>query len=176
MKTFITSVLLTLFFIVPFTQQADAQTTDSMLFRLSEGFVRIAEPGQIADTLSVWGDVNAPGRYIIPRGTTVGELISYARGPVGQRNIGQRADWNELRIEISISRFDESTGEETIFNYKHKYNEAYPAELRRFKLESDDIVSLEVIAKPAFVDWIGVFSGIISATATTIIVVDRLTQ
>ena len=176
MKTFITSAVLSLFFIMPLAQTTHAQTTDSMLFRLSEGFVRIAEPGQIADTLSVWGDVNAPGRYIIPRGTTVGELISYARGPVGQRNIGQRADWNELRIEISISRFDENTGQERIFSYEHRYNEAYPADLRTFDLYSDDIVSLEVIAKPSFVDWLGVFSGIISATATTIIVVDRLTQ
>ena len=176
MKTFITAAALSLFFILPFAHQSSAQTTDSMLFRLSEGFVRIAEPGQIADTLSVWGDVNAPGRYIIPRGTTVGELISYARGPVGQRNIGQRADWNQLRVEISISRFNEQNGTEQIYNYKYRYNEAYPAELRTFQLNSDDIVSLEVIAKPAFVDWIGVFSGIISATATTIIVVDRLTQ
>src|SRR6056297_3984756 len=102
MKTYITSAILTLFLLIPFTQQVNAQTTDSMLFRLSEGFVRIAEPGQIADTLSVWGDINAPGRYIIPRGTTVGELISYARGPARQQG-GQRADWNEIRLEISIS-------------------------------------------------------------------------
>jgi hypothetical protein len=175
MKTYLTAVALSLFLILPLAQQASAQTTDSMLFRLSEGFVRIAEPGQIADTLSVWGDVNAPGRYIIPRGTTVGELISYARGPSKQSG-GQRADWNEIRLEISISRFNENTGQEQIFNYKHRYDGAYPAELRTFRLESDDIVSLEVISKPAFVDWISVFSGIISATATTIIVVDRLTQ
>ena len=176
MKSFITAAALSLFFMLPLAQQTTAQTTDSMLFRLSEGFVRIAEPGQIADTLSVWGDINAPGRYIIPRGTTVGELISYARGPVTQRNSGQRADWNEQRIEISISRFDENIGQERIYSYRYKYDQAYPAELRTFALESDDIVSLEIITKPAFIDWIGVFSGIISATATTIIVVDRLTQ
>ena len=177
MKTFITSAVLSLFFIIPCTQQATAQTTNqSTLFRLAEGFVRIAEPGQIADTLSVWGDINAPGRYIIPRGTTVVELISYARGPVGQRNIRQRADWNDQKIEISISRFDETTGQESIVSYEYRYSQAYPAMLRSFELQNDDIVSLEVITKPSFIDWIGVFSGIISATATTIIVVDRLTE
>lgn len=108
--------------LVVFNQKASAQTGQSAMFRLSEGFVRIAEPGQIADTLSVWGDINAPGRYIIPRGTTVHELISYARGPIGSRTAGQNLDWSKVRLEINVSRFQENSGTESIFSYTHIYN------------------------------------------------------
>lgn len=176
MKSLLATLVITPFFLFPLTQKGVAQSGESVMFRLSEGFVRIAEPGQIADTLSVWGDINAPGRYIIPRGTTVHELISYARGPQASRSGGQRPDWNKVNLKISISRFEKNTGKESIITYEYKYSEPYPEELRQFSLQSDDIVGLEAERRPSFVDWIGVFSGIVSATATTIIVVDRLSQ
>lgn len=153
-----------------------AQTTTSQMFRLSEGFVRIAEPGQITDTLSVWGDISAPGRYLVPRGTKVHELISYARGPIASRTAGQNLDWSKVRVQISISRNNVTTGEENVRLFTHRYDEPYPAELRDIVLRSDDLVSVEVLRKPAFVDWLRVFSTVASATATTIIVVDRLSN
>lgn len=175
MKRTLLPALFTFLFLFPTVQHVFAQT-QSQVFRLSEGFVRIAESGQLADTLSVWGDINAPGRYIVPRGTTVHELISYARGPIGSRTAGQYLDWSEVRLELSISRYDTETGQENIDTFTYKYNEPYPAQLRNYQLRSDDIVSFEVKRKPAFVDWLRVFSTVVSATATTIIVIDRLSN
>lgn len=148
----------------------------SQMFRLSEGFVRIAEPGQLADTLSVWGDINAPGRYIVPRGTKVHEMISYARGPVASNRAGQNLDWSKLRLEITVSSFDNNTGQESIRNFEFRYNEPYPAELRDLRLENDNIVSLEVKRRPAFIDWLRVVSTIVGTTATTVIIIDRLSN
>lgn len=169
------STLIAILFAISLTQVSNAQTAaSSQMFRLSEGFVRIAEPGQITDTLSVWGDISAPGRYVVPRGTKVHELISYARGPIASRTAGQNLDWSKVRIQISISRFNQNSGSETIDTFTHRYNEPYPAELRDYILRGDDLISVEVLRKPAFVDWLRVFSTVASATATTIIVIDRL--
>ena len=167
--------LLIVLFMISLPAASNAQTAaSSHMFRLSEGFVRIAEPGQITDTLSVWGDISAPGRYVVPRGTKVHELISYARGPIASRTAGQNLDWSKVRIQISVSRYNQSTGTESVQTFTHRYNEPYPAELRDFLLRGDDLISVEVLRKPAFVDWLRVFSTVASATATTIIVVDRL--
>ena len=103
--------LLIVLFMISLPAASNAQTAaSSQMFRLSEGFVRIAEPGQITDTLSVWGDISAPGRYVVPRGTKVHELISYARGPIASRTAGQNLDWSKVRIQISVSRYNQSTG------------------------------------------------------------------
>lgn len=155
-------------------QKADAQATQA--FRLAEGFVRIAEPGQLADTLSVLGDINAPGRYIVPRGTRVHELISHARGPMpASRNVAQ-LDWTKTRVEVSISRYNREEDREQHELFIYRYNEPFPDGLRNYVLRSDDIVSVEIKQKPAFLDWLRVFSTVVSATATTIIVIDRLSN
>ncbi|MDZ7692700.1 MAG: hypothetical protein U5K69_16505 [Balneolaceae bacterium] len=57
------------------------QLYQSQQFRLGDRIIRVAEPGQISDTLNVWGDINSPGRYLVPRGTSLPQLISYAFGP-----------------------------------------------------------------------------------------------
>ncbi|WP_234571616.1 hypothetical protein [Rhodohalobacter sp. 614A] len=172
------SVILFLFLITTIcSQKVNAQNQFSQsLFRMAEGFVRIAEPGQLSDTLSVWGDVNSPGRYIVPRNTKVHELVSYARGPIQSRIAGQNLDWSKLRLEISISRPQGNGQPDEVASYEFMYNDPYPVDLRNYHLGNDYIVSVEVKRKPAFVDWLRVVSSIVGTTATTIIIVDRLTE
>lgn len=158
------------------TEKTSAQQISQSLFRMAEGFVRIAEPGQLADTLSIFGDVNAPGRYIVPRRTTPHELISYARGPVQSTGSIRDLDWSKLKLEVTISRYDAGSGRDVAESYEFRYNEAFPAELRTSQLSNDSIVSVEIKRKPAFVDWLRVVSSIVGTTATAIIIVDRLTE
>jgi hypothetical protein len=154
---------------------AAAQNISPNMFRLAEGFVRIAEPGQLADTLNVWGDVNAPGRYIVPRGTTAHELISYARGPVQSRGNVQNLDWSKLRVEVTISR-PTTNGDDVAQSYEFRYSEPLPGDLREIELGNDYLVSLEIKRKPAFVDWLRVISSVVGTTATAIIIVDRISE
>ncbi|MCG2590777.1 hypothetical protein [Rhodohalobacter sulfatireducens] len=171
----LSALILLSVFLIP--KQTNGQNINASMFRLAEGFVRIAEPGQLADTLNVWGDVTAPGRYIVPRGTTVHELISYARGATRQRGgQDQNLDWNKLRVEINISSYNGARQSETVENFTYRYNEPYPAELRNYELDNDDILSVEMKRRPNFLDYLRVFSSIVGATATTIIVVDRLAE
>lgn len=152
-----------------------AQNINPNMFRLAEGFVRIAEPGQLADTLNVWGDVNAPGRYIVPRGTTAHELISYARGPVQSTGNTRQLDWSKLRVEVTISQ-PTPNGGDAAQSYEFRYSEPLPAALRDVELQNDYLVSLEIKRKPAFVDWLRVISSVVGTTATAIIIVDRISE
>lgn len=170
------AVFALLFFTLLPLKKVSAQQISESLFRMAEGFVRIAEPGQLSDTLSVWGDVNSPGRYIVPRGTKVHELISYARGPIQSRQTIQNLDWSQLRLEISISRPQPNEDQDRVTSYEFRYDDPYPSELRDYRLGNDSIVSLEIKRKPSFVDWLRVVSSIVGTTATTIIIVDRLTE
>ena len=160
----------------PTAQAQDArELPQSQQFRLGEGMVRIAEPGQIADTVNVWGDISNPGRYMIPRGTTIPEIISYARGPVSLRTGETTLDWSEVRLEVAISRFDPEQGYEEVINFTYHYNEPLPEEFREFTLQSNDVFSVQVRRRPTFQDYIGVIASALSAVATTFVVLDYLT-
>lgn len=145
----------------------------SQQFRLAEGIVRIAEPGEMADLVNLWGDVNAPGRFLIPRGTTIPELISYARGPVSYRTGETTLDWSKLRIEVNVSRYDNDEDIENLFNFRYRYNERVPDGMREFALLEDDIVTLEVKRRPSLVDYLRIIGPVASIAATTLLVIDR---
>ena len=156
---------------------AEAQTRtvpQSQQFRLAEGMVRIAEPGQLADTVNVQGDINAPGRYIIPRGTTAPQLIAYARGPISVRTGETILDWSKLRLEITISSYNKQTGDSSVQNFSFHYNDLYPDDLRKYEIQNEDIISVEIKRRPAFVDYVRVIAPVVSIVATTILIIDRL--
>ncbi|REL33834.1 hypothetical protein DYD21_10540 [Rhodohalobacter sp. SW132] len=167
-------LIVTSLYTVENTTAQQREVPTSQMFRLAEGIVRIAEPGQLADSVNVWGDVSAPGRYVVPRGTRAHELISYARGPIGFRTGETTLDWSKMRLEVNISRYDHETGEETVQNFRFRYNEPYPAELRRYRLSNDEIISLEVKRRAAFVDYVRVIAPVLTAVATGFLIVDRL--
>ncbi|MEX0661769.1 MAG: hypothetical protein WEA58_07220 [Balneolaceae bacterium] len=176
------STILALFSILLFfvtVDLADAQqrsVPQSQQFRLAEGMVRIAEPGQLADTLSLWGDVAAPGRYIVPRGTNVNQLISYARGPISIRSGETDLDWSEVRLNIRVSRYDAETDEEVITDFEFRYDQPAPRELREFALRSDDIISLQVRRRATFRDYISVVAPAVSLILNAILLYDRATS
>ena len=169
-------LLLIVFSIALQTNSAKAQNIPQSLFRMAEGFVRIAEPGVFADTVSVFGDINAPGRYILPRQTKIHELLGYARGPEGQRTGGQDAIWNDVRLEITVSKLNPSTGRRTQETFRFKYDGEYPDEFTNMSLGNDYIVSVRVRRPPAFIDYIRVVSTVAAATLTSIFLIDRLAE
>lgn len=146
----------------------------SQQFRLGEGLIRIAEPGQLADSVSVWGDINTPGRYLIPRGTRIHELISYARGPASYRTGDTTVDWSKLRIEINITSFSQPGEEPDFTKFTYRYSEPIPAKFNEFILSNSDIIGVEVKRRPSFADYIRVIGPAVSAIATSILIIDRL--
>ena len=159
------------------TEEAKAQQAPgSMLFQMAEGYVRIADPGVLADTLSLLGDVNMPGRYIVPRNTKIHELMGFARGPVQRRVTGRFVDWGHQRIEITILAPVAGSTARRQETFRFRYDTEYPPEFTDLSLGNDYVVSVEVKQRPAFVDWVSVISSVVGATATTLIVIDRLSD
>lgn len=177
MKKYFVSVAAALMLFVVAQDVVKAQA-GSQVFRLGEGMVRIAEAGQLADTLAVWGDVSNAGRYIVPRGTTPHELLSYARG-ISRTGAGAggdqvQLDWSKRRVEINISTFDPETGIETVENFEFRYSEPFPAELRTYRLQNDQIVTVEVKRTATVLDYIRFISPITTFAASTYFLIDRI--
>lgn len=146
----------------------------SQQFRLADRIIRIAEPGQLADTLNVWGDVNSPGRYLVPHGTTLPQLISYAFGPQTIRSNEAELDWSKMRVEINVSEYRPEKGMDEVVNFKYKFNEPLPEGMREFGLSNDQVVAIQVKRRPAFIDYVRVIAPVISSVATGILIIDRL--
>jgi hypothetical protein len=178
MKNTLTTLFIALFAGLLFTiDTADAQqrsTPVSQQFRLGEGLIRIAEPGQLADSVSVWGDVNTPGRFLIPRQTRINELISFANGPASYRTGETTVDWSKIRIEINIARVDPASGEQLHRQFRYRYSEPLPEEFYDFHLRNNDIIGVEVKRRPAFADYVRVIAPVVSTIATTFLIIDRL--
>lgn len=173
-------ILAALFLITAFTvtdgyaQQQDRQLNMSQQFRMADRIIRVAEPGELADTLNVWGDVNSPGRYLVPRNTTLPELISYSFGPQTIRSNESDLDWSKMRVEVNISEYDPETGMDEVENYRYRFNEPIPQGMRSFELKNNQVVSLQVKRRPSFVDYVGVVAPVLSSIATGFLIIDRL--
>lgn len=145
----------------------------SQQFRQAERIIRVAETDQLSDTVSVWGDVNSPGRYLIPIETTLPQLISYAFGPNTIVNGQTQLDWSQMRIEIHISEFNTETGQKTFTSFEYHPDQVLPEGIRMFNLKNNQVVTVQVKRKPSFVDYLQVIAPVIGAVATTILVIIR---
>ncbi|MEX0720001.1 MAG: hypothetical protein WD059_04985 [Balneolaceae bacterium] len=176
MKIAFGTVLASLFFLTG-SQLAEAQTRStpaSQQFRLAERIIRIAEPGQLTDSVNVWGDVGSSGRYVIPRGTTLPLLLSYSFGPQTLRDGQTNLDWSKMRVEVNIQEFDKDNNVQKMKKFDYRFEEPFPEGMNNFTLENNQTVTLRVKRKPSFRDYVGVIAPVISAIATSIIIVDRL--
>ncbi|MBO6792767.1 MAG: hypothetical protein JJ895_02560 [Balneolaceae bacterium] len=153
---------------------AQDQLNRSLQFRLADRIVRIAEPGEFADSVNVWGDVGSSGRYLIPVGTTLSELISFSGGLRTIRDGQTNLDWSKMRIEIYIHEYDSSNNLDVIDEFKYRFEESFPAEMWGYTLNNNQTITVRVKRKPSFRDYLGVFASTISAVASTIILLDRL--
>lgn len=175
MKFFIGTIIFS--FSLLLTSSLEAQTREtpvSQQFRLAERIVRIAEPGQLADSVNVWGDVGSAGRYIIPRGTTIPLLLSYSFGPQTLRDGQTNLDWSKMRVEINIQEYDKENKVQTLEKFQYRFEEPFPDGMNDFVLKNGQTITIRVKRKPSFRDYVGVIAPVISALATSIVIIDRL--
>lgn len=159
------SFLLFNFYFLPLAsaQVGQQQLIQTLQMRLGESFIRVAEPGEIVDTVQVWGDISVPGNYIVPKGSSVKQVISYARGPARTVSNVVQLDWSQLRMDVVLSHYDIKTEKEEKTFFKNSYNAALVKGIRTKKVQNGDVIVVEVKRKPVLVDWLGVIGPIISA-------------
>jgi hypothetical protein len=118
--------------------------------------------------------VNSPGRYLIPKSSTLPELISYSFGPSTIRDGQTNLDWSKVRVEVNISKYNPISNQESITNFEYRFNEPLPEGMRTFDLENNQVVSLQVKRRPSFVDYVRVIAPVLSSIATGFLIIDRL--
>lgn len=159
-----------------FAQNSGSGIRNSNQFRLGSRIIRVAEPGQLADSVNVWGDINSPGRYLIPVNTTLPELISYAFGPQTRSTSSTQLNWSKRHIEVSVSQYNPAKGKEMITHFKFRLNEPLPEGMRKFDLENNQVVSIRVRRQPTIGDYLGVIAPVFSAVGVIVLLVLRLTR
>jgi hypothetical protein len=160
---------LTLFLLLISTT-AQAQLPET----LSDRYIRVAEMGQLVDSINVWGDVNSAGRYLVPEGTNLPDLISFSFGYAQLGGREANIDWAKSQVEVKVSRFDQNRRLVEVAYFRYQYHDPEPVELWEFELQNNDIVTLQVRRRPSIGDYIGVIAPVLSVLTTSILLIDRL--
>jgi len=172
-NNFILLLLVILFLISGNDSIAQGNMVQSNQMRLGTGIVRIAEAGQIADSVNVWGDVQNSGRFLLPRGTTLTDLISYAGGPVLFRSGDVVIDWSVIKLNVTITTINEVNQKE-FKQYTFMYSNEIPNEFSNYKLKNNDVVVFQVKRKRNWRDYLQVIGPIATTLMTTILLYDRI--
>lgn len=141
---------------------------------MSNRYIRVAEIGELADSVNVWGDVTNSGRYIVPVGTNLPELISFAFGYTQLRGRESDINWSKTRIEVKVSRYNERRKLVDVALFKYKFQDPEPVQMFEFDLQNNDIVTLQVRRMPAFTDYVNVIAPVIGVVATSVLLLDNL--
>lgn len=148
-----------------------AQTPD-----MSNRYFRVAEIGQLADSINVWGDVRSSGRYLVPKGTNLAELISFAYGVTQLRGRESDIDWAKTQLEVKVSRYKKQKKMVDVALFKYKLDDPEPPEMFDLDLQNNDIVTLQVKRKPSFTDYLRVVAPTVSLFATSMLLIQNLTK
>jgi hypothetical protein len=165
---------ITLVILVLIAVPAQAQLPET----LSDRYIRVAEAGQLVDSVNVWGDVGSSGRYLIPEDTNLPDLISFSLGYGQVRGGGGQGttDWTKTQVEIKVSRFDENRKVVEVAYFRYLYHDPEPVEMWEFELQNNDIVTVRVRNKPSITDYLGVIAPVLSVITTSIFLLDRLRE
>lgn len=124
------------------------------------GFYDLSDPEAINISVSVWGFVRYPGRYVIPEYTSVVDLLSYVGGPSDDSRL------DELRI------YRIENNKETMIPFDYNDLMWEPGLKGKYKkvpsLKPSDILVVPGEPRLYFMDWfsigLSVFSALISLT------------
>ena len=141
---------------------------------LSNRYIRVAEIGELADSVNVWGDVTNSGRFIVPVGTSLPDLISFAFGYTELRGRESDINWSKTQLEVKVSRYNRNRKLVEVALFRYKYSDPEPVEMFEFDLQNNDIVTLQVNRRPGFTDYVGVIAPVISVIATSILLIENL--
>jgi len=120
------------------------------------GFYDYSDPEAVNITVSVWGFVKYPGRYIVPDYTNIVDLLSYVGGPTQSSNLD----------ELRIYRINENNQEQMIpIDYNDlMWKDGLDSKYRKVpKLKKSDILVVPGEARMYFTDWLSLGFRVVSA-------------
>jgi hypothetical protein len=131
------------------------------------------KPGDLPIHVSVWGSVRQPGRYEIPDGTTLAQLLSLAGGPgfdtrgfaIGTDQYGARQ--YRGRTHIRLSR-DTPQGVRILL--ESRIDHLLSDNIRNMSVHDGDIIMVDMVR--SFNLWDALL--IVSSSASVILLMDRI--
>jgi protein involved in polysaccharide export with SLBB domain len=130
-----------------------------------------AQPGDFTMLVSVWGNVGRSGRYEVPVGTNIGDLLSLAGGPGADVRGAPGSDVYSRRggdTIVRLSRLTSREGREIVLEYR--IDDLLRLKERDVPLQEGDIIMIDQIRK--FNVW-DVFQ-LISTSGTLLLLLDRI--
>lgn len=155
-------------FIVCIPVIAQAQSSNiyqSQNFRLGEAHYRVADASQLADTVLVWGDIQLPGTYLVPRGINLAQMLAYSRGPINLRTQETDLDWSQVFVEVTVTNRDSGESEMYIL----QVDGSVSPEFFSTKMENFDTIVIRVRRKPNFLDYVRAYSPVIATVLNTLL-------
>ena len=128
--------------------------------RFSPDIVRLAPPGVLADTVNVWGAVSQRGRFMVPRGTSVSEILSYTGGPdiaTGRRSRGGAnvlGYFTTPQVDVYLNRKDENENGEYVERWTYRLSEPFPPDMRNYPLRNGEYVTVYIRERPTTLQYI----------------------
>jgi hypothetical protein len=163
LTTFLCCLVLPIVFQSHVHAQNFGQMGNSRNFQLADAIIRVAEASQLADTVLVWGDIGVSGTYLVPRGTKLVEMISYARGPRGFSTAETQLDWSKLRISVVINPNNGRPVQKVDIHYDTPLDPM----MRSYQVQNFDVISLQVRRKAVFTDYFRVIAPVVSISLST---------
>jgi hypothetical protein len=130
--------------------------------------------GDLPIHVSVWGAARLAGRYEVPEGTDLGQLLSLAGGPgvdvrgfiVGLDYMG-RQQQQRGKTHIRVSR---SFGATNRIVLEQRIDNLLVDDIRNFKLQDGDVIMIDQVQRFNFWDAL----SIISISASIFLLLDRI--
>ncbi len=120
------------------------------------GLYDYSDPEAVNITVSVWGFVKYPGRYIVPDYTTIIDLLSYVGGPTQSSNLD----------ELRIYRINDNNQEQMIpIDYNDlMWEDGLDSKYRKVPtLKRSDILVVPGESRMYFTDWLSLGFRVVSA-------------
>ncbi|MGM0739050.1 MAG: hypothetical protein ACQETM_07835 [Bacteroidota bacterium] len=160
---------------------ARAQIDLSQLDQFRPDVVRLVPPGGLGDTINVWGTVRLNGRFLVPRGTTVTEMLSYTGGPslqttrIGGSEIRGVFDYYSLQqVEVYVNRYDESNQQEIVETWTYRLSDPFPEGMRRYHLQNGEYVTVNIRRRPTTLQYVVFGVSIIGSLAGSYFLLERI--
>jgi hypothetical protein len=130
-----------------------------------------ARPGDFTMLVSVWGAVGRSGRYEVPVGTDIGQLLSLAGGPGADvRGVVGADTWSRRAAGTTIVRLSRSRGEGREVILELRIEDLLRLREQNVPLQEGDIIMIDQLR--SFNIW-DLFS-VISTSGTLILLLDRI--
>ena len=161
-----------------FTIQSSAQEIPDRFLQQTPGLAGrgmvnhvFTKRGDLPIHVSVWGSART-GRYEIPEGTNLGQMLSLAGGPGADMRgfvlgTDQRTRLDRGKTHIRLSRNTNGISQVVL---ETRISELLEGDLRNFPLQDGDIIMIDQVRR--FNLWDAMM--IISSTASFILLLDRI--